>query len=284
MTSRLFAGIEIAARIERAEAGLIADGAAAARRRDPSLGVFCEELGGGVAAWVGAGSPLCKVAGLGFARVPDAALWQRDWERVEAAFAARDAAVRVELSTLGDPQIARTLTRRGYTLLGFENVLALALGPQHDAPALAPGIEVARCAPEALDAWLEVVVDGFAVPDGAGVASDESFPREVLEQAMVDLCASPAFVRCLATRDGVTAGGAGMRLSGGIAQFCGAATLPAHRRRGVQGALLAVRLAQAREAGCDLAVVTTQPGSTSQQNVQRLGFELLYARAVLVRT
>jgi hypothetical protein len=30
----------------------------------------------------------------------------------------------------------------------------------------------------------------------------------------------------------------------------------------------------------DIAVVTTQPGSKSQQSVQRQGFDLLYARAV----
>jgi hypothetical protein len=35
--------------------------------------------------------------------------------------------------------------------------------------------------------------------------------------------------------------------------------------------------------GCDIAVVTTQPASKSQANVQRLGFALLYARAVLVK-
>ena len=32
----------------------------------------------------------------------------------------------------------------------------------------------------------------------------------------------------------------------------------------------------------DLAVVTTAPASTSQKNVQRIGFQLLYTRAVLV--
>jgi hypothetical protein len=32
-----------------------------------------------------------------------------------------------------------------------------------------------------------------------------------------------------------------------------------------------------------VAVVVTQPGSTSQQNVQRQGFDLLYSRAILVR-
>jgi hypothetical protein len=46
---------------------------------------------------------------------------------------------------------------------------------------------------------------------------------------------------------------------------------------------LARRLADGASAGCDVAVVTTQPGSKSQENVQKKGFELLYARAVLVR-
>jgi len=68
-----------------------------------------------------------------------------------------------------------------------------------------------------------------------------------------------------------------------VAQLCGAATLPEHRRRGVQSALLAARLEDAARRGCDLAVVTTQPGSKSQENVQRQGFELVYARAVLVK-
>jgi hypothetical protein len=51
----------------------------------------------------------------------------------------------------------------------------------------------------------------------------------------------------------------------------------------VQTALLAKRLADAARAGCDVAVVTTQPGSKSQQNVQRRGFHLLYTRAILVK-
>jgi hypothetical protein len=69
----------------------------------------------------------------------------------------------------------------------------------------------------------------------------------------------------------------------GVAQFIGTATAPAHRRRGVQTALLSARLADAAAAGCDFAVITTQPGSKSQQNAQRRGFDLLYTRAVLCR-
>jgi GNAT superfamily N-acetyltransferase len=90
-------------------------------------------------------------------------------------------------------------------------------------------------------------------------------------------------VRYLARERGSVAGGASVRVHDGVAILCGAATLPAHRRRGVQTALLATRLEEAGRSGCDLAVVTTQPGSKSQENVEKQGFALLYARAVLVR-
>ena len=92
--------------------------------------------------------------------------------------------------------------------------------------------------------------------------------------------ASSVTLRCVTV---ALAGGAGLRLAGDIAQFAGAATAPAHRRRGIQSALLSARLADAAAAGCTIAVITTQPGSTSQQNAQRRGFDLLYTRAVLVK-
>jgi GNAT superfamily N-acetyltransferase len=89
--------------------------------------------------------------------------------------------------------------------------------------------------------------------------------------------------RYVALRDGVLAGGASFRVADGVAQLTGAATAPAHRRHGVQAALLSARLADAAAAGCDVAVITTQPASTSHHNAQRRGFDLLYTRAILVR-
>ena len=68
----------------------------------------------------------------------------------------------------------------------------------------------------------------------------------------------------------------------GVAMLCGAATLPAFRRRGIQSLLYRWRLAIARAAGCDVAVVTTQPGSKSQANAIRQGFSVLYTRAILI--
>lgn len=112
--------------------------------------------------------------------------------------------------------------------------------------------------------------------------SHEEFPREVIGRAERDSAAA-GVTRYIALHEGAPAGGARLGMAQGIAQLSGAATAPAHRRHGVQTALLSARLADAAAAGCDIAVVTTQPGSKSQQNVQRQGFELLYTRAVLLK-
>jgi hypothetical protein len=61
----------------------------------------------------------------------------------------------------------------------------------------------------------------------------------------------------------------------------GTATLDPFRRRGVQTAIAARALLDG-EAAADLAIVTTAPGSTSQRTFERLGFQVMYTRAILV--
>ena len=70
----------------------------------------------------------------------------------------------------------------------------------------------------------------------------------------------------------------------GVASLGGASTLPAFRNRGAQTALLQARLAFAVESGCEVAMVTTLPGTTSQRNVERQGFRVVYTRAKLQRS
>jgi GNAT superfamily N-acetyltransferase len=274
----LFASTSLAARIERAEARLVADATDSAARRRPGTGVFARPVGGGFATFAGPGSPLNKVAGLGFAGPIDPG----EIDAVEAAYAERACPVQVELSCLGEPSVGETLTRRGYALVGLENVLGRLLTVE-GAPASADGIAVSPSPAEELATWIEAVVTGFDSPDAQGVPSHERYSRETTEMVVGDMASLGGLVRYLARRDGAVAGGASLRLAEGVAQLCGAATLPEHRRRGVQTALVAARLQAAARAGCDIAVVTTQPGSKSQQNAQRRGFELLYTRAVLVR-
>jgi GNAT superfamily N-acetyltransferase len=273
----LFCDTELAGRIERAEAQLIARANEAAARRRPEAAGFVLPVAGGVASFAEDDSPFNKVAGIGFDGLPSDA----DLDEIERRFAAAGMPVQIELAELADPAVGLLLTERGYRLASFENVLGIALRDRL-APVAPPGVEVRRSGDDEFDAWLAVVVDGVAHPDTQGLPAHEEFPRDVVVRAELDLATAGA-VRYMARRDGVVAGGAGLRITGEIAQLTGAATAPAHRRRGVQTALLAARLADAAKAGCEIAVVTTQPGSKSQQNVQRRGFDLLYARAVLVR-
>ena len=282
MTARrlpLFCDTALAERIERAEAEFIAKASEAAGRRAGAAGAagFVIPIRGGVASFAAEGSPFNKVAGLGFDGVPSAAAL----EEIEQAFTARGAPAQIELAHLANPEIGALLTARGYRLTSFENVLGMVLDnpPQQVMP---PGVEVRPSSDDEFEAWVDVVVDGFAHPDTEGVPSHEDFTREVIASAERDAAAA-GVLRYLALRDGVIAGGASLRLTEGIAQLTGAATAPAHRRRGVQTALLLARLTDAAAAGCDIAVVTTQPGSRSQRNVQRRGFDLLYTRAVLVK-
>jgi GNAT superfamily N-acetyltransferase len=272
----LFCDTALAGRIERAEADLIARCCEAARRRTGAEG-FAIPVAGGVASFAGQGSPYNKIAGVGFAGVPGSAAL----DDIEKAFLACGSPAQVELAHLADPAIGAALSGRGYQLESFENVLGRDLcgGIQ---PVMPRGVEARRSDADEFQAWLDVVVEGSLHPDTQGVPWHEEFPREVLIGAELDGIAA-GDVRYAGLCGGALAGGATMRIAEGVAQLTGAATAPAHRRRGVQTALLAARLADAAAAGCDVAVIVTQPGSKSQQNAQRQGFDLLYTRAVLVK-
>jgi hypothetical protein len=273
----LFCDTGLASRIERADARLIAEAAEAGRQRGAEGLVW--PLAGGVAVWNRPGSPLNKVAGLGFAGLPD----PLELAALERAFDERRAALRVELSSLAEAGLAATFAERGYHLRGFENVLGRRLPIEASDLAIAPGVAMSECRSDDLPSWTEVMIGGFSDPDTQGVPSGEQYPRSLIEDVFADMLASSGIVTYLARRDGELAGAATLRLSDGIAQLTGAATVAAHRRRGVHTSLLVARLARATLGGCDVAVVTTEPGSRSQENVQRRGFDLLYTRAIMVR-
>ena len=275
----------MAARIERAECQTVLAFATELQARGADA--MIQEIGGTSAVFAGPGQPVNKLAGLGFAEPID----EDAIARVERNYDARGAELRVELSTLADPSAGILLTRRGYELAGYENVLGLQLddesvrGLQLAAEAdAARGVIVSRAGADETGMWIETVTDGFCHPDVFdGPPPTESFGREAMLEVMAVAAAVPGLALYLARREGPIAGGGSVRISNRLAQLSGASTLPAHRRRGVQSALLRARLLDAARQGCDLAIVTTEPASKSQENVQRAGFALLYSRAVLIR-
>ena len=281
----MFATADLAARIDAAEGRLCADIVRASKEGQAETRSLVTPLAGGLVVYAAPGSPMNKGIGIAITE----SLEEAPLAAVEEEWRDRNEPIRIELSSLARPEAAALLTNRGYRLTGFENQLGCAL---QDWSVLGSGlraqgsgapivVETLAAADEKL--WRDVVVDGFAHPDASPTAH-EVFPREVLDDIFVTLGRTSGFRRYVARIDGHAAGAASLRIDGDIAQLAGAATLPAFRRRGVQTALLRTRLEDARDAGCALAVVTTQPGSTSQANSQQRGFALLYTRAVLVRS
>jgi ribosomal protein S18 acetylase RimI-like enzyme len=274
----MFADLALARRIDDAEASLSSDIAELIIARGSVPGAFNQEFAGGVAVCAGPASPITKVIGAGFDAVPT----DEAFDELERKFFALGAGVRAEVATLADPAFAQQLSRRGFVLNGFENVLAFPLEPVVRGGQETPKTTIERASDQR--AFIDVMIDGFHSPDtGVVSAPGEVFPRDVLERTFEEMSSARGFVRYVANVDGEVAAGASMRLFEGVAQLCGATTRLRFRRRGLQTALLRTRLREAAAAGCDLAVVTTEPGSKSQQNAQRAGFALLYSRAVLIK-
>lgn len=283
----LFADSSLARRLEQAERGLTTDVATKLQKHDPGRSVFIRELGGGVVVHVGSESPFNKMIGIGLGG-PLTTVDEQMLEAVECEFAARATPLQAEVCILADSSVPRLFTERGYRLLGFENVLGLRLDSDLAARLSAlpfpAELQVSPTTESEGAAWMDAVATAFEHSDAVpGGESHESFSRAAIEQAMTDMLRADGFSRHLARMGGDIAGGASLRLGDGVAQLCGAATLPQHRRRGVQTALLARRLLTAWHSGCDVATITTQPGSKSQENAHRRGFTLLYSRAILVR-
>jgi GNAT superfamily N-acetyltransferase len=96
----------------------------------------------------------------------------------------------------------------------------------------------------------------------------------------IGLLNRPDWKLFLATLDGIPAGVAVMHISGTTASCTLAATVPEYRNRGIQTALLQQRLYEAYLADCRLVAAQASFGSTSQNNMERAGFQLAWTRSV----
>ena len=263
---------ELARRVERMEIDFCAAGGEVGSR----AGVASLEAGGGRALFSVAASPLNKVLGLGVgAPVSDA-----DLEAIEGFYASHGAPAQIELCPHATPDLASRLSARGFMLQGFENELARTLdGSVADLPPAGDALRVARTSSGENDLWVDVVAEGFAAVEGA----DPPAPEAVnLLRTIMRQFDHPSTVRYLVWDNDAAAGGGAAYVRDGIVGIFGTATLPTFRRRGVQTALVRQVLIDAASRA-DLAVTTTEPGSTSQRTFERLGFRLIYTRAIMVK-
>lgn len=263
-------------RLEAIEAATLRDRTLAAGRD-----AWAVPVADGLATYCRPGSRLNKIFGLGFAPLDETAI--ESLAQAEQAYATTQSPVQIELSSCARPEFATLLAARGYQLTGTMNVLGRALTTE-DHAALVPThpIVSTRLLPDnEAGTWEDVLARGFgAVTAGEIAAGHDVVGVAPLRQLFVDVGRIETTQRWVAEIDGQAVGGASLNMRDGLAQLAHTATLPEFRGRGVQQALLATRMAQARQEGCTFAVLATRPGSASQRNAQRCGFAQLHTRSI----
>ena len=244
-----------------------------------SLARDSEPVAGGWMAANGPGSYLNKAVALGFDGVPT----DEDVARIDRFFASRGIEPRAELTQFAPLPFLRRLAEHGFVLQEFENTLVL---PLHGLPAprtLLPGawpegVRIERVDPRddrQVELFVRTGASGF-VPEG------EELPVEYLHTG-VRAARMPEHDSYLAWVGDEPAGAGGCGTRRGVTSLFGTSVLSNFRRRGIQQALMAVRLERALALGSDLADITSHPGIPTERNAGRLGFRLAFVRPVLVK-
>ena len=231
-----------------------------------AIGLECRRIGSGLAVRMAAAPDVpVFTRAFGFDEPPTAA--ELD-EAVDYLRAAGGSAVLLQLSPhLETPDVLALLEERGLTRGHTWAKMIRPIGP---APAVATDLRIERVGPDRADEFADVLLTGMQMP--AVMA-----PFAAAQVTAPGWTAYAAF-----DGDRIVATGSLFR-SGDAGQLAGAATLPSHRGRGAQLALMAVRIDEAARLGARW--ITAETGSEtpddpnpSLHNMRRAGLEELYAR------
>jgi GNAT superfamily N-acetyltransferase len=236
-------------------------------REKPALKADRLPIAGGWLMYAGPDSPANHVIGMGL-RGP---VSRAEFDAVEEFYRQRNSLCEVVVSPYADMSLTEHLGERGYRVTEWSTVLVRRLNQNDQFEA--SGIEVVRIGAGEARQWAELMARALAEYPG------------ITTEIMEPVASAPSAMCFIARIDGRPAGGGAASVfpQEGMAPLYSAATVPEFRNRGVQRALFQARLEAARAAGCELAVVCTQPGTVSQRNAERNGFRIAYTKAAFQR-
>jgi len=223
------------------------------------------EVAGGCAVFAGVGSPLSHGVGMGL-RGP---VHEAEIEAIEEFFHSRAAAVSLDLCPLADPGLFQSLGRRAYHITEFNNVLVKRLAGTE----IVLTQHVRRAASDERELWSHTLGEGFF--EQPHLTNEEMDIGRAVFSSPSSLC------YLIVAESGEPAGGGAIAFHETLATLFADATLPRFRRRGFHRELIDARLNEAIARGCTLATATTLPGSTSQRNYERAGFQVVYTKVTL---
>jgi GNAT superfamily N-acetyltransferase len=196
------------------------------------------------------------------------AVTQADLDLVERFYGSRRVATKVDITPTTDPTLSRITHERGYHVADLTSVLLLQVRDAAIEPA--PDVLVRWARPEDCEVWVDTIAQNFYVSD----------PGKARRKSIACVFHAPHALNVIAMVNGEVAGVAGMMVphGGGIAVIYGSCTFPQFRRMGVHREMLRLRVETARSAGCSAVMATALPGSDSERNLTRCGFELCYVK------
>ena len=253
-------------KLERTEARANADFVDTRARLEPDCGATRIEVGGTYAMFDGVGSPLTQTFGLGI--FEDAT--PEYLHTLETFFRDRGSDIFHEVSPIVDQSIMALLSERGYRPVELTCVMYQELEDSRLKAGLKTEIKTRVVDESDADLWAETVAAGWA---------DEQPDLVDYLQGIGKISARSSGSRpFLAELNGRPIAAAGFQMYDDVCILAGASTIPEARRQGAQNALLQARLKFAVENGCTLAMMCALPGSQSQKNAQRNGFNIAYTR------
>ena len=260
-----FADIDLARRLERAEAHGNVEFVEARKRAFPDRDAAWIEVAGTHAMFDGVGSPITQTFGLGVFEPITA----EQLNEIEEFFRSRGSEIFHEVCPLADPSVFELIRERDYKPVEFSNVLYRPIDPdlRLDSSRNAE-IKIRVVGKDEVDLWAATACEGWS-----------EFP-EVTEflKELNQVRAHSTGLSFLAELNGQPIAAGALTIAGDMALLAGASTVPSARRQGAQNALLEERLRYAATQGCTDAMMVTLPGSGSQRNSERNGFRIAYTR------
>lgn len=261
----MFKDAALARELERTEGSVAASLADARRRVLPAQHSEWRDIGGATAIFAGADSPMTQTFGLGMTQPATPA----QLDALEAFFREHGAPTNHEVSPLAGVATSALLVARGYVPIEHSSVLVRELTVA-DEPAASSGLRVRVMEEADRASWIDAAVEGWS--------GDGGMPADVMREIAELASHNHAMVHVLVESEGRVIATGSLGICGRVALLAGASTVPSARGRGAQVAAQTARFVEARQRGCSIAMIVTEPGSTSQRNAERRGFAVAYTR------
>jgi hypothetical protein len=269
----IFCDKSLATRFEKAEAELLRLYATTLSNLPVKFRVkkvAIEPICGGAMLYSAPGSPLNHALGMGLTHTVKA----KDLERVEKFYSSRKSPVEIQVAPFTDLSFQNMLVERGYKITEFANVLVRSLKEPLVKPKVR-GLSIKKTHPSQAEFATNVTCDGFEAVNFSPVVRQTLLAFQFLPNSLCYMAWDKH------TPVSSAAGVVFPKLK--LAMLYGTATLPKYRGRGAQGALIRARLVAAKRMGCEWATITTFPGTTSQHNAERAGFQVAYTKVTWVK-